>query len=81
MLIKLLQSFSTVELAPDAQPEWSKPPVEWKEAKDPRKASETFFPKTHLTMYSHVSDVFIASREDHDELMNMFSGWALGPDE
>lgn len=54
MLIKLLQTFSSFSFAKDAQPSWSHPPAAWKEAEG-RKATEEFFPKSHLTMYSVVS--------------------------
>jgi hypothetical protein len=53
MLIKLLQHFDAIDLAPDAQPADSKPPAEWASAPG-RKSKEKFFPKTHLTMYSLV---------------------------
>ena len=54
MLIRLLQSFDQVELAPEAQPLDARPPKEW-QAAGGRQAVETVIPKTHLTMYSHVS--------------------------
>lgn len=53
MLVRLLQAFDGLELAPDAQPIDSLPPPEWRNAPG-RQAKERFFPKTHLTMYAHV---------------------------
>jgi len=55
MLIRLLQSFDRVELAPEAQPLDGRPPKEWQTAGG-RQAIETIIPKTHLTLYVHVSD-------------------------
>lgn len=59
MLVRLLQSFDSVTLRPDAQPEGSLPPKEWSSAENvamgKRKAVEKFFPKTHMIMYAHVS--------------------------
>lgn len=60
MLIRLLQRFESVQLAYDAQPAWSRPPAQWKEfaSNGRRKGKEEFWPKTHLFMYSYVSDLF-----------------------
>ena len=55
-LIKLLQRFSTMELAPDAAPPGSLPPKEWTNAPG-RKSKERFWPKSHLTLYSIVRPV------------------------
>jgi hypothetical protein len=55
MLIRIFQTFESVSLAPDAQPAWSRPPAAWKAEIGKRKSKEEFWPKTHLTMYSHVS--------------------------
>ena len=53
MLIRLLQSFSTISLDIDAQPPNTRVPAWW--AKVPgRQSIEKFWPKTHLTMYAHV---------------------------
>ncbi|KAF8631752.1 hypothetical protein AX15_002208 [Amanita polypyramis BW_CC] len=52
MLIRLLQSFSSVDLDPASAPPDSLPPPEWKEARG-RKAIEKIMLKYHLTMYSH----------------------------
>ena len=61
MLIRLLQSFDTITLCPEAQPEQSRIPEEWSSPKNvamgKRKAIEKFFPKTHMTMYAHVSNL------------------------
>ncbi|EIN04294.1 cytochrome P450 monooxygenase pc-3 [Punctularia strigosozonata HHB-11173 SS5] len=51
MLIRLLQVFSGIELAPDAQPPDSRPPPEWKQLSG-RTAIEQFWPRNHLTMYA-----------------------------
>ncbi|KAI0796905.1 cytochrome P450 [Abortiporus biennis] len=53
-IIRLLQNFTDIELDPQAQPEWSKPPAEWKTiACGRRKGIEKIFPKVHLTLYCH----------------------------
>ncbi|KAF8554602.1 cytochrome P450 [Imleria badia] len=52
MLIRLLQQFDTISLAPDAQAPDTLPPPSWGEAEG-RKATEKIFPKMHLTMYAH----------------------------
>ncbi|KAF9481093.1 cytochrome P450 [Pholiota conissans] len=52
MIIRLLQSFSSVELAPASAPPEAQPPAEWAQATG-RKAIERLFPKMHLTMYSN----------------------------
>lgn len=54
MLIRLLQQFQTIMLAPDAQAPDTLPPPIWAKAEG-RKATEKVFPKMHLTMYVHVS--------------------------
>lgn len=54
MLIRLLQQFDSMSLAPDAQAPDTLPPLSWAEAEG-RKATEKIFPKIHLTMYAHVS--------------------------
>ncbi|KII83768.1 hypothetical protein PLICRDRAFT_168657 [Plicaturopsis crispa FD-325 SS-3] len=51
-LIRIFQHFASVALAPDAQPPYSVPPPEWKEAHG-RKGVERVWPKVHLTMYAH----------------------------
>lgn len=53
MLVRLLQNFDRIDLAPDAQPRDSLPPASWAKASG-RKATQKFWPKSHLTMYSHV---------------------------
>ncbi|EGO01601.1 hypothetical protein SERLA73DRAFT_176994 [Serpula lacrymans var. lacrymans S7.3] len=52
MLIRLLQNFSSMELAPEAQSPETRPPVAWAQSEG-RKATEKFYPKMHLTMYAH----------------------------
>ena len=54
MLVRLLQHFDHVELAPEARPVDARPPKQW-QAAGGRQAIETIIPKTHLTLYSHVS--------------------------
>ncbi|KAJ6544204.1 cytochrome P450 [Mycena capillaripes] len=49
-LVRLLQNFSAFSLAPDAQPESTKPPVSWKECKGTQ-ATEKIMLGFHLTMY------------------------------
>ncbi|KAH9832996.1 cytochrome P450 [Rhodofomes roseus] len=50
-LIKLLQCFATMELAPDAAPPSALAPKEWANAPG-RKGKEKFWPKSHLTLYA-----------------------------
>lgn len=59
IITRLLQTFDTVALAPEAQPEGTRPPASWKLAPvNRRKRIEEFFPKSHVTMYSHVRTSF-----------------------
>ncbi|KAF8202796.1 cytochrome P450 [Mycena galopus ATCC 62051] len=50
-LVRLLQRFSDFSLAPDAQPEETKPPASWKEAKGTQ-ATEKITLDRHLTMFA-----------------------------
>jgi len=50
-LVRLLQNFIGFSLAPDAQPEASKPPASWKNRKGTQ-ATEKIRLGQHLTMYS-----------------------------
>ncbi|KAG2143713.1 cytochrome P450, partial [Suillus clintonianus] len=52
MLIRLLQSFSSITLHPEAQHPDTLPPVDWAHATG-RKSREQFWPKAHLTIYAH----------------------------
>ncbi|OSX56951.1 hypothetical protein POSPLADRAFT_1067971 [Postia placenta MAD-698-R-SB12] len=52
-LIKLMQHFSAMELAPEAAPPESLPPAEWAVTGWGRKRIERFWPKSHLTLYSN----------------------------
>lgn len=52
-LVKLLQRFSSMELAPEAAPPESLPPAGWAVTGSSRKRIDRFWPKSHLTMYSH----------------------------
>ena len=50
MIIRLLQTFSAIRLAPEAQPSGSLPPSSW----DPslgRNAKEKIWPRAHLTIF------------------------------
>ncbi|KAL6302061.1 cytochrome P450 [Sparassis latifolia] len=51
-VIRLLQRFSALAFAPDAHPPGSLPPKEWAGLPG-RKGVERFWPKVHLTTYSH----------------------------
>ncbi|KAJ7485205.1 cytochrome P450 monooxygenase pc-2 [Mycena galericulata] len=50
-LVRLLQNFTEFSLAPDAQPESSKPPASWKDCEG-TKATEKIMLGMHLTMYA-----------------------------
>ncbi|KAJ7475136.1 cytochrome P450 [Mycena galericulata] len=50
-LVRLLQNFTEFSLAPDAQPESSKPPASWKDCEG-TKAKEKIMLGMHLTMYA-----------------------------
>jgi cytochrome P450 len=52
MLIRLLQSFSSIRLDLAAAPPEAAPPREWAQTSG-RKAIEKLYPKIHLTMYSN----------------------------
>jgi cytochrome P450 len=52
MLIRLLQSFSSITLHPEAQHPDTLPPADWAQAEG-RKSREQFWPKVHLTLYAH----------------------------
>jgi hypothetical protein len=53
MLIRVLQSFSSISLDVDAQPPETRVPASW--AKVPgRQSTERFWPKAHLTMHARV---------------------------
>ncbi|KAF7331465.1 Glycosyltransferase family 39 protein [Mycena kentingensis (nom. inval.)] len=51
-LIRLLQRFSAFRLAPDAQPEESKPPRSWQESGTEMQKREKITFGTSLTMYA-----------------------------
>ncbi|KAF7373934.1 hypothetical protein MSAN_00605800 [Mycena sanguinolenta] len=50
-LVRLLQTFSSFSLAPDAQPESTQPPASWKSARGTQ-ATEKIMLGRHLTMFS-----------------------------
>ncbi|EJD51740.1 cytochrome P450, partial [Auricularia subglabra TFB-10046 SS5] len=49
-LVRLLQAISDVKLAPDSQPQESRPPLEWAHGEG-RQAVEKIFPMSFLTMF------------------------------
>lgn len=55
-LVRLLQAFSSIALAPDAQPLEARPPAEWASSMNSRIRREKIRPKTHLTLYVQVRD-------------------------
>ncbi|KAL0949003.1 hypothetical protein HGRIS_009102 [Hohenbuehelia grisea] len=61
-LVRLLQAFSDIQLAPDAQPAGSRAPPEWKGAPG-TKGKETIQPKSHLTLYAH-EGIWVRMQED-----------------
>ncbi len=77
-MIRLLQSFSSMELDLTAQPPEARPPVEWREPPEHRRAAEQIRPKSHFTLYVEVS-VGICQVCLLAELM-MFAilGWVVG---
>ncbi|KAF8843740.1 cytochrome P450 [Paxillus ammoniavirescens] len=67
MLIRLLQHFTSMSLAQEAQAPGTLPPAAWAEA-DGRKAREKCFPKMHLTMYAH-GGLWVGMTEADDQIM------------
>lgn len=59
-IIRLLQSFDSITLAPDAFPPKTLPPPEWKQCKNGRKAVEKVYPISHLTAYFKVRSTHLA---------------------
>jgi hypothetical protein len=53
MIIRLLQTFDTITLAPDAQPPESRPPASWKQVPGTQ-GRDKLWPKAHLTLYSYM---------------------------
>ncbi|KAI0314116.1 hypothetical protein OF83DRAFT_1175051 [Amylostereum chailletii] len=51
MLVRLLQTFTDIKLAPDAQPPASHPPPDWAQ-RSGRESVEKIRMKSHLTMYA-----------------------------
>lgn len=79
IITRLLQTFDTVALAPEAQPEGTRPPASWKLAPvNRRKRIEEFFPKSHVTMYSHVRTSFTHTLYLAIYLNHLLTGWPLG---
>lgn len=54
MLIRFLQAFSGVTLAPEAHPVEARTPEAWKNSDGPQ-AKEKVWPRSHLTMFAKVS--------------------------
>lgn len=54
-LIRLLQHFSSLDMAPEAQSPETRPPEEWGHV-GPR-GIEKIWPKTHITMYTLVNAI------------------------
>ncbi|KII89790.1 hypothetical protein PLICRDRAFT_565689 [Plicaturopsis crispa FD-325 SS-3] len=52
MLVRLLQAFSGIALAPEAVPVEARTPEAWKTSGGPQ-AKERVWPRNHLTMYAH----------------------------
>ncbi|KAL0958726.1 hypothetical protein HGRIS_014056 [Hohenbuehelia grisea] len=61
-LVRLLQAFADIELAPDSQPPESRAPAEWAGAPG-RKGREAIQPKAHLTLYAQ-DGIWIKMQED-----------------
>lgn len=55
-IVRMLQTFDSVSLASDAQPESSKPSAAWANASG-RQRIEKIRPKSHLTMYALVCSI------------------------
>lgn len=53
ILIRLLQSFSSITLSPESQDPACRPPAAWARGEG-RQAIEQFHPRNHLTMYAKV---------------------------
>ena len=56
-LVCMLQRFERLELAPDAQPEGSLPPEQWKSGRG-RQAVERVWPASAMTAFIKVSEVY-----------------------
>ncbi|KAG9038187.1 hypothetical protein FRB95_002627 [Tulasnella sp. JGI-2019a] len=52
-LVRFLQQFERIDLAPDGHPPGTLPPPEWKNATDGRQSIERIWPRSHLTTYSN----------------------------
>ncbi|KIL67116.1 hypothetical protein M378DRAFT_160104 [Amanita muscaria Koide BX008] len=65
MLVRLLQSFSSVSLDPASAPPGSLPPSDWKGLPG-RKSIEQIIPRTHLTLYS-LGGLWVKMKESVEE--------------
>ncbi|KAM6500143.1 cytochrome P450 monooxygenase pc-1 [Amanita muscaria] len=65
MLVRLLQSFSSVSLDPASAPPGSLPPSDWKGLPG-RKGIEQVIPRTHLTLYS-LGGLWVKMKESVEE--------------
>lgn len=77
-LIRFLQKFDSIELAPDGQPSACRPPAVWKTISDSRKSVEHFIPKSHLTMYAKVRISFTGTLSSFLGHPGVFAGWETG---
>lgn len=77
-LIKLLQTVDSIKLDLDSQSPESRVPESWK-TRSGRAGIEKFNPRSHLTMYAHVSG-FGCSLSQTSELTPN-AGWAVGEDD
>ena len=73
-LVRLLQVFSAVELAPELQPEGSLPPDSWKDGPG-RQAYERICPKVALTLYIKVTVYLEGSCTG---MSHQLLGWIMG---
>lgn len=79
MIVRLLQNFSSVSLAREAQPPKTIPPESWADVPG-RQSIEKVRPGTHLTMFVDVS-VFLRFRPCTVEVdigLSSAPGWSLG---
>lgn len=70
-----LQAFSGVTLDPSSQPPGTLPPASWK-GSEGRKSREKFWPKSHLTMYSH-GGLWVKLTEAAEWAVYRFSKWKI----
>jgi hypothetical protein len=76
LLIRLLQAFSGISLARDAQPVDSLPPAAWATSGDHGK--EKIWPKAHLSMFVEASAFLAEILECLDTNSGISPGWIMG---